>query len=634
MMQHIFHHVIRIHISKPLRRACLTGVLALSVLTFVTPSSAAEVTLTNLAPPNTKPNRKEIVRVRLVDSAVNAAWRGKAGANIITMDLGTPKRVTSVGLLLAKALKARSVVIETSNTGANFSKVHEQKRIRGKRGDIVDLRGFDVTAQMFRVTLRTKQGRTRKARKKNAPALNELELREFQDQGGGNPGGNNPGGGGGNTGSTPTPTPTPSGSATPNPSPTPTPSPLVFDKTEAASISNNGNQSVGDSQKPSISDNGRYVAFDTIQNGFIPGNNSNTRTVFVRDRQAGTAELISKNQAGNPVFAQESSLSGDGRYVAFSSNSNQIVAGDNNGNVFDIFVYDRQQGQAELVSVSSSSTQSNASCGEAFISGTGRFVVFQCFDTNIVSGDNNAKLDIFVRDRTAGTTTLASVNTAGQIADDHGYNGTISDDGRYLVWDSRAQNLIANDNNNTSDVFIRDLQTGNTGLASINSMGIQANDESDFPHISGDGNYLVFQSFSTNLVSGTANRNIFLHNRVTDENYLVSADLNGNATAENFFPSISDDGRFIAFDSISPNMVPGDNNNFRDTFLHDSTLGNTVLVSQSTAGALGNADSAGAMGEFKSISGTGRHVAYITEATNLFSNDNNARQDVVVSDLK
>ena len=166
---------------------------------------------------------------------------------------------------------------------------------------------------------------------------------------------------------------------------------------------------------------------------------------------------------------------------------------------------DRQAGTTRRVSISSTGTQANDASDSPSISADGRYVAFHSDATNLVAGDTNGASDIFVRDRQAGTTTRVSVSSAESQGNDDSYNPSISADGRSVAFQSDASNLVANDTNGTSDIFVRDRQAGTTRRVSISSTGTQGNNNSDAPSISADGRYVAFPSDATNLVANDTN---------------------------------------------------------------------------------------------------------------------------------
>ena len=228
--------------------------------------------------------------------------------------------------------------------------------------------------------------------------------------------------------------------------------------TERISVSSSGAQANDRSEYPAISADGRFVAFQSDASDLVPGDTNGVSDVFVHDLQSGTTERVSVGSSGaqgNNV-SYTPSLSADGRYVAFHGSSTNLVPGDTNG-AFDVFVRDRLLGTTERISVDSTGVQGNDMSSKAAISGDGRFVAFDSLASNLVPNDTNGgNLDVFVRDRQNATTVRASVDSAGVEANSMSSWPAISGDGRFVVFDSLATNLVAGDTNTTMDVFVRE----------------------------------------------------------------------------------------------------------------------------------------------------------------------------------
>ena len=264
--------------------------------------------------------------------------------------------------------------------------------------------------------------------------------------------------------------------------------------TELVSHAPAGTAGAGASQNPAISADGRYVAFASDAPDIVPGDDNGARDVFVWDRTDGTV-VRAAERSDTPA------LSADGRYLAFASNWDGQVAGDTNV-TWDIFVRDRQTGQTERVSTSSTGLQGNGSATLPSISADGRLVAFQSAAKNLVPGDSNARTDIFVRDRAAGTTERASVSNAGVQGNNESLRPALSADGRYLVFESYATKLVPGDSNSVRDVFVRDRLARTTTRVSVSGVNGQATGESYGQGMSGDGSTVVYQSIASNLISG------------------------------------------------------------------------------------------------------------------------------------
>jgi hypothetical protein len=334
-----------------------------------------------------------------------------------------------------------------------------------------------------------------------------------------------------------------------------------------------------------------------------------------------------QGNANSPFFV---AISADGRFVAFCSSASNLVAGDTN-NFGDIFVRDRQSGAIERVSVATGGAQGNEGSGVPSISADGRYVAFTSYASSLVASDTNHYEDVFVRDRQNGTTELVSVDSAGVQGDSYSIYQSISADGRFVAFWSRASNLVAG-TSSSGNIFVRDRQNGTTELASVDSAGVQANNSSDAPSISADGRFVAFYSAASNLVAGDTNGvpDIFVHDRTsgtTERVSVATGGAQGHTNISQYGNAISADGRFVAFGSNEPTLVAGDTNGDSDVFVRDRQSGTTERVSIDSAGVLGNDLSAN-----PSISSDGRFVAFHSLASNLVAGDTNGFLDVFVHD--
>lgn len=264
-------------------------------------------------------------------------------------------------------------------------------------------------------------------------------------------------------------------------------------------------------------------------------------------------------------------ISADGRYVAFESAASNLVEGDTN-EAHDAFVHDRETGETTRVSITSNGMQGNNSAYGPTISADGRYVAFYSVASNLVSGDTNLVYDAFVHDREMGETTRVSIASDGTQANMATFVPTISADGRYVAFGSYASNLVNGDTNGYEDIFVHDRETGQTTRVSVASEGEQGNGDSHKPSISEDGRYVAFESIASNLVDGDTHGHpaIFVHDRETGQTTLVSAASDGTpGNGYSYSPAISADGHFVAFWSAASNLVNGDTNGSDDIFVHD-----------------------------------------------------------------
>ena len=397
----------------------------------------------------------------------------------------------------------------------------------------------------------------------------------------------------------------------------------------------------GSSEEATISRDGRYVAFRSYAADLVDTDTNTALDVFVRDVAAGTTALVSVNASGTDSGDGSSSgarISANGRYVAFRSSVNDLVAGDTNGED-DVFVRDRVDGTTELVSVNAAGTDSgNSSSSVRGISTSGRYVVFTSHATDlVVISDTNGLTDVFVRDMVAGTTTLVSVNEAGN---DSGNNESadpvISADGRYVAFQSYASDLVAIlDTNSTRDVFVRDLVAGTTALVSVTAAGtVAGNDGSSWAAISSDGRYVAFESYASDLVVTDTNGNedVFVRDLLAGTTTLVSVNSAGTDTgsSQSFDSGISADGQRVVFQSYATDLVVTDTNGKRDVFLRDLVAETTIRASTNVTGT----DGGNGISEYPVISAYGGYVAFESHASDLVATDTNSSKDVFGLDLR
>lgn len=382
-----------------------------------------------------------------------------------------------------------------------------------------------------------------------------------------------------------------------------------------------------------ISADGRYVAFGSGATNLVPGGSPLQWELFRKDRLTGAIAMISVDASGTPGAAGSfyPSISADGSAVAFESDSG-FGTGDTNGRR-DIFVHDFATGSTSLVSVTASGAQWADPCQEAAISGDGRHVAFSKthqVNTGGRGGGYHHRTDVLVHDRLAGNTEVVNINTNGvQTTALYSSSPSLSFDGRYIAFTSSAADLVAGDTNGSADVFVRDMQLAVTTRVSLDSLGGEGNGDSLSPSLSFDGRFVAFASAATNLVPGDLNghADIFVHDNLTGTTVLASVDANGvQADADCLAPAISADGRFVTFHSVATTLAPGDANHADDVFVRDLLRGTTERVSVALAGdADGPSDK-------PSISADGRLVAFRSYASNLVAGDTNGTYDVFVRD--
>ncbi len=407
--------------------------------------------------------------------------------------------------------------------------------------------------------------------------------------------------------------------------------------TTRASVSSTGVQGNEGGTICSLSADGRFVVFSSSSNNLAPG--SHPSGIFVRDRLLGTTEIVDVDSNGaNPgtVGSQAgASISGDGRFIAFATDV-PLVPNDTNG-VMDVFVRDRMLGTTERVSLGNPPNAAQLPVGgeRPTISGDGRFVVFASNDPGVISPPV-VGAQVYLRDRQLGVSELVSVSTGGGA----GITGSdahvsISSDGRFVVFCSGSDVLVAGDTNLMYDVFIRDRQLGTTERVSLDSAGLEGNGSSglfgyseDRCGVSSDGRFVAFSADASNLVANDTNNvvDVFLRDRLSGTTKRISIDsfgLEGDAGSTG--GSLSSDGNRIAFYSDATNLVLNDSNTSSDAFVHEVSSGRTIRISVASGGTQSNGFS-----RQPSISPDGTAVCFLAGATNLVLGDTNSRYDVFV----
>jgi Tol biopolymer transport system component len=401
---------------------------------------------------------------------------------------------------------------------------------------------------------------------------------------------------------------------------------------ERVSVTAGGTQGDKESGAPSISADGRYVAFVSAAGNLVAGDTNGDYDIFVYDRQTDTVRRVSVATGGAQANGDSRSpvISADGKCVAFLSRATNLVSGDTNGK-WDVFVHVLATGATTRVSVSGSGAQADGDCTRVSLSADGSMVCFTSLATNLVSDDTNGVADVFVRDRNAGTTERVSVGDDGAQADRASDCASLSADGRYVAFDSMADNLIAGDTNGKWDVFVRDRQAGRTTRASVDSAGVQASGDSICPCISADGRVVAFESEARDLVGGdTAGVwDVFVRDLAAGTTERVSVSGSGvQGDDDSDSASVNGDGRYVAFVSQATNLVSGDTNGMGDVFVRDRTRGTMQRASTSLAGAQGYDDS-----DSPCISSDGSYVALESWANVLVGADTNGCADVFVAEV-
>jgi Tol biopolymer transport system component len=409
------------------------------------------------------------------------------------------------------------------------------------------------------------------------------------------------------------------------------------------SVDSAGAQADGDSawSRPAVSGDGRYVAFASDADDLVAGDTNGVADVFVHEVATGVTVRVSVDSAGvqgnRDSFSP--SLSESGRFVAFTSLANNLIASDTHG-LADVFVHDRDpdgngifdegNGVTFRVSIRGAGLEANGASGNPSISANGLLVAFDSSATNLVASDSNNVKDVFLRDWLNQKTTRMSVDSLGVQGNDQSFSPSISRDGGAVGFTSSATNLVAGDGNFQDDVFVRVLAAGTTEIVSVGPLGNPGDNWSAGASLSNDGQFVAFYSWADDLVGGDLNNqgDVFLRDRALGTTERVSVDSAGaEADGYSLLPAVSADGMVVAFESGAGNLVANDGNGLDDVFVRDRAAGTTAAASMNCLGAIGDAYSAS-----PSIASDGRFTAFASYAANFLVSDTNGQGDVFLFD--
>lgn len=374
--------------------------------------------------------------------------------------------------------------------------------------------------------------------------------------------------------------------------------------------------------EPSLSPDGRYVVF-TSTNNLTAVNTAFSDPIFIKDLQTGSLKLVSANTTNriSLLSNHDPNFSTDGQYLIFSSSTNNLVPNDTNDAV-DIFIKNLQTDSIQLISTDSSGTQANSDSQNAELSSDGRYAVFESTASNLVADDTNAKRDIFTKDLQTGSIKVISTDETGLHSNGDSSHAHFSADGRYVVFKSTASNLVDGDVDNTMDIFVKDLSNDSIQRISTATNGAEVFvDSTGDATFSRDGRYIVFSGvYSTQVGSLTYYSNNILIKDLWNgtiecvSNAADNSEANGNSRNAEF----STDGRFLVFESDARNLVTGTEYNMSRIYVKDLQTGAIKLVSTDVAGNDVNDGSTHAR-----FSADGQYLVFESYASNLVTNDSN-----------
>ena len=375
-----------------------------------------------------------------------------------------------------------------------------------------------------------------------------------------------------------------------------------------------------------------------------PDSDDSVDDIYVRDRQANTITLVSRATGVAGVvgddYSSDPTISANGRYVAFASDATNLDP-DSSSLHSDVFVRDLQLNTTTLVSRDDGVAGAVADdfSFNPSISADGRHVAFASDAGNLDPASAGGVGQVFVRDLDANTTKLASrvTGAAGAEGDDFSFNPSISADGSRVAFISAAGNLDAAADGSFETVFVRDLDADTTTLASraTGASGAANDSFTSSPAISDDGRHVAFDAQADNLdpASNDGVTDVLVRDLQTNTTTLVSRASGATGAVgggDSVGPAISPDGSHIAFGSLADNLDSASNDSFGDIFVRDMQANTTTLASRASgaAGAVGDNDSFG-----PSLTADGGEVAFFSNADNLDSASNDAVGDIFVREV-
>lgn len=413
-------------------------------------------------------------------------------------------------------------------------------------------------------------------------------------------------------------------------------------RTTRESVSSTGAPAVGMVQSGSLSANGRYVVFTSMATNLVAGVTG--MHVYRHDRTTGATVLVTVAKSGSPsaVGGFAPSISADGRFVAFASTGSDFVDGDTNG-LTDIFLRDMNSGTTAMVSAAQTGAPANTGVspnnvpGKREISDDGRYVAFTSSATNLVATPNNGKQQVYVKDMATGLVTRASVDAAGAAGNDNSSAAALSGNGHVVAFVSTAANFSPLAVSHVGQVFVRDLELGTTTLESLTTAGtIVASKSSQAPALSFDGSKVVFETTAQldprdmdGTLGGNTGWDVYLRDRTAGATVFASFTTNTFSGTDSRGPSISANGRWVGFHSVDDKFVAGDVNGAADVFLYDRVTATFTLASRNDAGQQANQASSGT-----SVSSDGRFALFGSPATNLVTDPSSTGMQLYVRDLR
>ncbi len=413
---------------------------------------------------------------------------------------------------------------------------------------------------------------------------------------------------------------------------------LFAARTELISKATSGGSADGRSQDPSISSNARYIVFDSTARDLVTDKTTSYSDIFLYDRTTGNLTRINIPETDSEAdgHSGNTEISADGNVIAFASSASNLLDSDDEG-YKDIFVYDRDDGTLTRVSVASNGDAGNGDSDNPDVSSNGRYIVFDSEASNLVADDNNEQKDIFRYDRqTKGTIRVNYDFLDKEAVDYDSIDPVISDNGRYVAFETRAV-LNPCDDNNDEDIYLRDITDGLTTLASVTYYGCVANNRSHHPSISGDGRFVAFSSHASNLVMAPGEdtnhqQDVYIRdflNGTTERVSVKGASGEGDERSVGYGGNISSDGSYVVFSSEATNLIANDGNENFDVFARDKT---TSTTTREGVGHYWEPTSGDNPANTTVISADGRYIIFDSQSSNLVSGDSNGDWDIFIRD--
>jgi hemolysin type calcium-binding protein/WD40 repeat protein len=399
-----------------------------------------------------------------------------------------------------------------------------------------------------------------------------------------------------------------------------------------ASTSDTGIKGDSASFTPSLSADGTRVGFNSLATNLDPADTDSISDVYVKGPSTGDLTLVSASDTGvkgnGDSFSP--SLSADGTKVAFFSFATNLDPADTDSST-DVYVKDLATGDIALASTSDDGTKGNSFSFHPSLSADATSVAFSSNATNLDPADSDAVTDIYVKNLLTGDVTLASASDSGTKSDGESSSASLSADGSSVAFTSHASNLDPADTDAVSDVYVKNLSTGEITLASTSDSGTKGDDISFEASLSGNGERVGFNSLADNLdpVDTDDIEDVYVKDLSSGDLTLASTSDTGVKGRDlSVGASLSDDGTKVGFSSFASNLDPADGDGSGDVYVKDLASGDLALASTSEFGVKGNGDSGEA-----SLSADGTQVAFSSSATNLDPADADSISDVYVKQI-